>query len=842
MADFETWLPPIDESIKLELPHFPTAFQTVIFRLWENVSAEKLAEVLHSDVQSVTKEAVRMGLPSVQDKELLRKWRERGYITIIKAVWHVLPYEQIMQLLDLTRDELSFILLEDDFLYYKLGECKPECEPVYFRELTVAEMQATARIRKAMEKDILPLEENAAVQPFDFFREIGEKQITRAARPDGAVEISEEWFVEDLTGNEDCGLYAGDFVSSFEESWGIKLKKGSGEKVISLALDAALREKPEEYHEVEIRPDKVLVKAGRPMGIMRGLYFLLTMMDAAGGPYLKEGVNHRLPAFDARYIYSYCGLYGGPLDVDTAISFPDELLKKYARTGVNGVWLQAVLYKMVSFPFDPSISKGYRERQEKLRELIARARRWGLKVYLYINEPRAMPLTFFEKYPHLKGFVRGEFASMCTSQPEVQKYLSDSIKELCTACPGLGGFFCITVSENQTNCYSHASEEEQTCPRCKNRTRDEVVSEVNSIIADAAHEVDPEIKTIAWTWAWKRYPNDERIRGIRILSKNCIVQNTSEEWLKIEKAGIKLQVDDYTLSNIPPSENSISGWKAAKESGHRTSAKVQLNTTWEGSTSPFIPVYENVCRYMQNLRNEGVDNIQLSWTLGGWPSDNLRIASAYFFKEENPFTYEEILKATYGDRFESVKEAVHYFCEAFACFPFHIDMLYLGPQNAGPSNLLFEKPTGLNATMTCFAYDDLEHWKSVYPEETFMKLLKDMRDKWNAGLDCIGDMPECEFKDAALTCGALFESTYNAAQYVILRRELAASPADEGLRGSMRALIERERELALRTYGIMTHNATIGYEAANHYYFSKGSLAEKVINCDYLLNSGVLFG
>ena len=57
MADFETWLPPIDESIKLELPHFPTAFQTVIFRLWENVSAEKLAEVLHSDVQSVTKEA-----------------------------------------------------------------------------------------------------------------------------------------------------------------------------------------------------------------------------------------------------------------------------------------------------------------------------------------------------------------------------------------------------------------------------------------------------------------------------------------------------------------------------------------------------------------------------------------------------------------------------------------------------------------------------------------------------------------------------------------------------------------------------------------------------------------
>ena len=40
------------------------------------------------------------------------------------------------------------------------------------------------------------------------------------------------------------------------------------------------------------------------------------------------------------------------LDTDTAVSYPDELLQAYARDGVNGVWLQAVLYKVTRFPFD----------------------------------------------------------------------------------------------------------------------------------------------------------------------------------------------------------------------------------------------------------------------------------------------------------------------------------------------------------------------------------------------------------------------------------------------------------------------------------------------------------
>ena len=35
----------------------------------------------------------------------------------------------------------------------------------------------------------------------------------------------------------------------------------------------------------------------------------------------------------------------------------------------------------------------------------------------------------------------------------------------------------------------------------------------------------------------------------------------------------------------------------------------------------------------------------------------------------------------------------------------------------------------------------------------------------------------------------------------------------------------------------MNKNAAIGYEASNHYYFSKGQIVEKILNCKYVAES-----
>ena len=59
--------------------------------------------------------------------------KQRGYITLIRRNWHLLPYDQLLELLEMTPERLAFALREDDFLWVKLGRLKPQCEPLRYR-------------------------------------------------------------------------------------------------------------------------------------------------------------------------------------------------------------------------------------------------------------------------------------------------------------------------------------------------------------------------------------------------------------------------------------------------------------------------------------------------------------------------------------------------------------------------------------------------------------------------------------------------------------------------------------------------------------------------------------
>src|SRR5262249_19237658 len=135
--------------------------------------------------------------------------------------------------------------------------------------------------------------------------------------------------------------------------------------------------------------------------------------------------------------------------------YPDAYLKRLSAAGVDGVWLQAVLYKLALFPGDARLSAHYEGGRQKPRKHTAPASRDGIGMYLDSNEPRAMPLKFYQDHPGWKGPVEGDYAALCTSVPEVQRYLTDSVASICRAVPDLAGLFTITASENLSNCWSH---------------------------------------------------------------------------------------------------------------------------------------------------------------------------------------------------------------------------------------------------------------------------------------------------------------------------------------------------------------------------------------------------
>jgi hypothetical protein len=220
---------------------------------------------------------------------------------------------------------------------------------------------------------------------------------------------------------------------------------------------------------------------------------------------------------------------------------------------------------------------------------------------------------------------------------------------------------------------------------------------------------------------------------------------------------------------------------------------------------------------MKALKKEGVRDLLLSWTLGGYPSMNLAIAAKYFYE-----------KCDLEPLNENWQRATEEFSKAMVEFPSANRVQYSGPHNAGPSTPLYSEPTGYNATMTCFAYDDLEKWRAIYPEDVFESQFEKLCTEWKKGLDMLPEGDESELSVMATATYCLFKSSLNQIRFIQAR--------DEERFGDAIEIAKDELEITKTMLNQMNKNAAIGYEAANHYYFSKGQLAEKIVNCHYIID------
>ena len=799
---------------------FPTRMQAFIFRAWEFVPASKIAGVLGTTEDNVLKQAEKMGL---YKQYLTDNWLKRGYITIIKSFWHLLPYEQMLELLDWDAERFSKALTEEDFLRYKLSpdDKKPYCEPIFYAELTPEQEQKTELIRRAVSR-IGSMEYKK--EPFDWF---GKAQTDE--------HVSAEWTLCDKTGFENTVFFSERFAFYIKEKcgFGVDISGKDCGKTILLLCDAELS-RPEEYR-ISLRGQNIVLSAGSEDGILRALYALEDEFCRRGSGLEGFKTVHKYAKVRNRYIYPYCGLYNNSFDVDSSFHCPDELLEQYARVGINGLWFHVPMYQLAEFPFCPELSDGYEKRLERLNELTVRAARFGIRIYIYINEPRAMPHSFFEKFPELKGSETPNRACLCTSTEAVKRYISDGIYSITRSVPLLGGYFIIGVSENQSNCFW--DKKGSACPRCSKRNPRDVVTEVYNIISRAAHMAKPGIEVIGWTWSWgldsfpygyRNDADDSDVEDlIRRLDKDIVVMCCKEEIQEFEVDGYKNQVHDYAMSIEGPSEMAKRVWRAARKNGARVGAKTQINCTWECSTVPYLPVFDIVQRDINNILAEGIDTMMLSWSLGGYPSPNIELASEFFFcnADGSGICVDEFYSRKFGEYAPVIKEAARLFSEGFREFPFDWRTLYYGPQNMGVSNPLYLKPTGREATMTCYAFDDISRWNTEFPFGVFKNRFRRMSEKWEQGIKLLEDIPDCEFKDVAYVGYTLFKSGFNQISFIEQRDEKCGNLID---------IVRDERQMALRVYEIMSRNPAIGYEAANHYYFSRGLVAEKLINCEYI--------
>ncbi len=122
-----------------------------------------------------------------------------------------------------------------------------------------------------------------------------------------------------------------------------------------------------------------------------------------------------------RFAYSYFAVYGDPLSDPALDPYPDGLLARLQQVGVNGVWLHVALRQLAWRRGLSRMGRRLGNTISQLGKIVARAKHYGIDVYLYMNEPRAMPKEFFANRPDMQGVSEEDYSAVCTSNPKVRQ-------------------------------------------------------------------------------------------------------------------------------------------------------------------------------------------------------------------------------------------------------------------------------------------------------------------------------------------------------------------------------------------------------------------------------------
>lgn len=738
----EITLPEGSAPAALTSAYFPDRIHEFVWRNWNAVEPAKMAKILGASSEDVTALAESMGLPP--EATVAPEQRARGYITLIKRNWHLLPYDQLMQLLEMTPAQLDFTLREDDMLWYKLGLLKPKCEPLRWHPPNEAARQRAAEIRQVVEADFGEEIRRPAEPRFDFVRQLSSP--------------------------------------------------------------------PASYSPPKTGED--------------------------------EAVSLRL-------VYSYLAVYGDPLLNSELDPYPDGFLQRLSAVGVNGVWLHAVLRDLApGGEAFPEFGADYERRLANLRVLVERAKKYGIGVYLYMNEPRAMPNSFFDARPEIAGIREDQLTAMCTSHPAVRRWMSDAFAHVFREVPDLAGVYAITASENLTNCACHG--DWQSCERCKGRSDADIITELAAVIEEGVHRASPQANVILSDWGWRGH--GDAVDIIARLPKSVWLMSVSEWDVPIERGGIKTKVGEYAISAVGPGPRALRHWTAAKQAGLKTAAEIQFNNTCEIADLPYLPVMDLVAEHCRNLTPTELDGMLIGWTMGGHPSPNFQLAQRM---NRTPVpSADTVLDELAQERFgpegaPHARKAWTLLSDAYRQYPFHIDIVYTAPVQHGPANQLYPEKTNYKATIWGFPYDDLDGWRGPYPPEVLAAQFEKMAESWKPGIaelkQAVDKAPPEQHDEVradllfARAAAIHFQSVANQAYFVIARDALANSSntlspkARQRLRDEIKRLLKSEIDLARQLFTLTREDSRIGFEPATHYFYLPLDLVEKVINCRWLL-------
>ena len=380
--------------------------------------------------------------------------------------------------------------------------------------------------------------------------------------------------------------------------------------------------------------------------------------------------------------------------------YPEAYLAQLRDEGVNGLWLTVEFRDLVETGFNhrhPTAAK----RLAKLRRTVEKCARYGIGIWMFAIEPRcgnASP-EFYAANTNL--FANAYWPPcddwdhlLCPSLPESRRYLREALKDLFTEVPGLKGFVNITYGERWTTCLSQfpccekSVPRPQLCSRCAKRQPWEVLNDILVPMRDGIRAGNPDAGFISWFYM----PEPCVARDVWVYDcvshfpESVSLQMNFESGIVREQEGKSRVGGDYWLSQPGPSDAFRRVADIACKSGTRLSAKIQVSTSHEMATVPYVPVPGLLYRKFKAMRDCGVKDAMYCWYFGCNPGLMNRaagmLACENFAEGEEAFLG-RLAAQDWGGDAPRMARLWKRFSDAYVHYPLGNMMQYYGPFHDG---------------------------------------------------------------------------------------------------------------------------------------------------------------
>lgn len=442
--------------------------------------------------------------------------------------------------------------------------------------------------------------------------------------------------------------------------------------------------------------------------------------------------------------------------------YTDEAIASVAEMGYDGVWMHAQLRQLIPTSLFSSYEHDAPSRLDSLHHVVHQARRHGVGVWLYLNEPRTYPSDhpFWKDHPECQGHefqqrwnlgwqwpIRQRSHAMCVMTEPVTAFITESIRQLFSALPELAGIITITNSEHPTHCYSKVPLKYSTnCPRCKDVARVEMPTRILHAMYQGLRQSGSPAKLAAWTWSWNALAPDPQPSLIQALPKDLSIVSDFERGEKVKLLDQDVLIDEYAFSVTGPSQRFLEYLKETRSAGLPIWAKLQVSATHELATAPNIPALVTLYDKIKALRDCGGSGAMATWTMGLRVTLNSFAAGRLLAHEGQLPSRDTFLAQLARDYFDpsfSEKEtndliaAWYAFSEAMRFFPTTMPMCYWGIMNYAPAFPWKLKREGTPLARTWEAEpwgDKLEMTTSPFSLAQIAEIFRRISSLWAQGM------------------------------------------------------------------------------------------------------------